>query len=36
MYICKFGAENPTGSDERVHKRLNFTVFFKDDDLEMR
>ena len=38
MYLCKFGAENPTGLEEqedRAQKRLNLQ-FFKDDDLEMR
>ena len=35
MYLCKFSAEKPTGSEERAKKRLNL-LFFKDDDLEMR
>ena len=34
MYLCKFGEENPTGSEDRAQKRLNLQVF-KDDDLEM-
>ena len=33
MYLCKFGGENPTGSEEIAQKRLNLQ-FFKDDDLE--
>ena len=33
MYLCKFGGENPTGSEDRAQKRLNLQ-FFKDDDLE--
>ena len=35
MYLCKFGAEKATGSEERAQKRLNLQ-FFKDDDFEMR
>ena len=35
MYLCKFGAEKPTGSEDRAQKRLNLQ-FFKDEDLEMR
>ena len=35
MYLCKFGAENPTGSEDRVQKKAEFTVL-RDDDLEMR
>ena len=34
MYIWKFGAENPTGSEDSSEK-AEFTVF-KDDDLEIR
>ena len=29
MYLCKFGGENTTDSEDKAHKRLN-----KDDDLE--
>ena len=36
MYLCKFGAENPTGSEDRAQKRLNLLFFFKDDNLKMR
>ena len=35
MYLCTFGAENPTGLEDRAKKRLNLQ-FFNDDDLEMR
>ena len=35
MYLCKFGAEKPTGFKHRAQKRLNL-LFFKDNDLEMR
>ena len=31
----KFGADKPTGPEDRVQKMLNLQ-FFKDDDLEMR
>ena len=34
MYLCKFGTENPAGSEERAQKRLNLQFFVKDDDLE--
>ena len=39
MYLCKFGGENPTGSEDRAQKRLIlpllfFFFFFEDDDLE--
>ena len=36
MYLCKFGAENATGLEDRAQKMAEFTVFFKDDDFEMR
>ena len=32
MYLCKFGAGNPTGLEDRAQKSLNLH-FFKDDDL---
>ena len=34
MFLCKFGGENPTGSEERAQKRLLLQFFCKDDDLE--
>ena len=33
MFLCKFGGENPTGSQDRAQKRL-ILLFFKDGDLE--
>ena len=34
MYQCKFGGNSPTGLEERAQKRLIFTLFLKDGDLE--
>ena len=34
MYLCKFGGNPPTGSEDTAQKRLIFTVFLKDGDLE--
>ena len=33
MYLCKYGAETPTGSEDRAQKRLNLQ-FSEDDGLE--
>ena len=33
MYLCMFGRENPTGSEDRAQKRL-ILQFFNDGDLE--
>ena len=33
MYLCKFGGENPTGSEDRAQKRLILQIF-GDGDLE--
>ena len=27
MYLCKFGGNSPTGSEDRAQKRLIFTVY---------
>ena len=34
MYLCKFGGEKNTGSEDRAQKRL-ILQYFKDGDLEI-
>ena len=34
MYLCKFGGNPPTGSEDRAQKRLGFYNFLKNGDLE--